>query len=47
VELAGRVKNITLADWGWWFTLAPNDSLVAARRIGAGDIYALDWNLPR
>lgn len=47
MELAGRLKDITLADWGWWFTLAPNDSIVVARHVGAGDIYALDLELPR
>ena len=46
VEPVGSLKNIELADWGWWFALAPNDSLVVARYVGAGDIYALDWELP-
>jgi hypothetical protein len=44
-ELVNNLKNVPLANWGW-FAGAPNDSLVAARSTGAGDIYALDWELP-
>jgi len=44
-ELVGGAKNFMLANWGW-FVVAPNDSVIAARNIGTGDIYALDWELP-
>jgi WD40 repeat protein len=44
VEYAGGT-NIQLADWGWWFVLGPDGSVISARSIGAGDIYALNWDL--
>jgi Tol biopolymer transport system component len=45
VELVDTVKNIALADWGW-FAIAPNNSLITARNIGTDEIYALVWELP-
>ena len=42
VELVNDLKNISLADWGW-FAIAPNDSLITARNTGTREIYALDW----
>jgi len=42
VELVNTVKDITLADWGW-FAIAPNNSLITARNIGTDEIYALEW----
>jgi hypothetical protein len=44
-ERIGRAANFNPAGWGW-FAIAPNDSLVVARSIGTGDIYALAWELP-
>ncbi len=44
-ELVTRLKNISLAGWGW-FATAPNDSLVTARNMGVDQIYALDWEAP-
>jgi hypothetical protein len=45
VELVNRLKNVSLAGWGW-FATAPNDSLVTARNMGVDQIYALDWEAP-
>jgi Tol biopolymer transport system component len=42
VELVNTVKDITLADWGW-FAIDPNNSLITARNIGTDEIYALEW----
>jgi hypothetical protein len=38
-------KNFAAGDYGW-STVAPDGSLIVARNIGTGDIYALDWELP-
>ncbi len=46
VEFVGGPKNIELADFGWWFALAPDGAVISARDTGANDIYALDWELP-
>jgi eukaryotic-like serine/threonine-protein kinase len=46
VELVDSFKSFTPAGWGW-FAIAPNDSLITARSTGTGDVYALDWELPK
>jgi Tol biopolymer transport system component len=45
VELVSRSNNFTPANWGW-FVVDPDGSLITSRSTGAGDIYALDWELP-
>ena len=44
-ELVAAPKDFIPANWGW-FVVAPDDSLITSRSTGAGDIYALDWELP-
>jgi len=45
MERINDLKNITLADWGW-FAPAPNNTLITARYTGTDEIYALDWDAP-
>jgi eukaryotic-like serine/threonine-protein kinase len=44
-EPLGPPKDFTPANWGW-FVAGPNGSLITARSVGTGGIYALDWELP-
>jgi serine/threonine protein kinase/Tol biopolymer transport system component len=44
-ELVVAPKDFAPVDWGW-YVLDPHDSLIVARPTGAGDIYALEWELP-
>jgi hypothetical protein len=44
-EPVGLLKDFTPANWGW-FVAGPNGSLITARNVGTGGIYALDWELP-
>jgi Tol biopolymer transport system component len=44
-ELVDSLKNISLANWGW-FAIAPGDSLITARSTGTGEVHALDLELP-
>jgi Tol biopolymer transport system component len=44
-EPVGLPKDFTPANWGWFVT-GPNGSLITARSVGTGGIYALDWELP-
>jgi serine/threonine protein kinase/Tol biopolymer transport system component len=45
LELIKSLQNISPAGRGW-FVCAPNGTLITARNIGTGDIYALDLELP-
>lgn len=44
-DLVAAPKDFTPANWRW-FVVAPDGSLITSRSTGAGDIFALDWELP-
>jgi len=44
-ELVNSLKDVSLVDFGW-FAIAPDDSLITARKTGVAEIYALDLELP-
>jgi len=41
-----RVASLKSMQVHLWFALAPNNSLITARSVGANEIYALDWEAP-
>ncbi len=49
VELVMKLKDVGRVGWGnygAWFGLTPDDSLLTLRGVGTTDIYALDWEAP-